>query len=184
MLRYRVHIAACLLAISSVSAAAAGANTTTLGFPAKQDAADEVSARRGAPSTSRACLPFAIKNALNTIESQFGPVKVVSTHRPGARIAGTHYASYHASCRAVDFHPPPGKYREVLAYLKSHWEGGIGTYSGQMHHLHIDTGPKIAWHTNVGRSQVAAGDRPSGRRSVTHRQRATTGFRAPDISPM
>jgi peptidase M15-like protein len=184
MLRSRVHIAACLLAISCVSAAAAGASTNTLTVPHKQDAADEVSARRGAPSTSHACLPFAIKNALSTIESQFGPVQVISTHRPGARIAGTRHASLHSSCRAVDFHPPRGRYREVLAYLRNNWEGGIGTYSGQMHHLHIDVGYKKVWHTAVGRTQVATGDRPNGRRKVAHRHRATTGFQAPEIPPM
>jgi Peptidase M15 len=182
-----IHIAACLLALSHIPAASAQEVSAPSTAPG-QDRADHVSAvrRHGGPSTSRACLPYELKNALATIESRFGPVKVVSTHRPGARIAGTHYASYHATCRAVDFHPAPGKYREVLAYLRSSWNGGLGTYSGQMHHLHIDVGPKIVWHTNVGWPRtVAAGDRPAPpRRTAARRTRNTTGYQAPEFSPM
>ena len=126
-----IHIAACLFALSHIPAASAQEFSAPINASG-QDRADQVSAaRRGAPSTSRACLPYELKNALATIESRFGPVKVVSTHRPGARIAGTHYASYHATCRAVAFEPAPGKYREVLAYLRCRWNGGIGTYSGR-----------------------------------------------------
>jgi hypothetical protein len=141
---------------------------------------DQVSAvrRHGGPSTSRACLPYELKNLLATIESRFGPVKVVSTHRPGARIPGTRHASFHATCRAVDFHPAPGKYREVLAYLRGQWNGGIGTYSGQQHHLHIDVGHKIVWHTHVGGSRVAAGDRPAPRKTAARKHRGTNGYQA------
>jgi hypothetical protein len=174
-----IYIGVCLLAAAHVSPASASESFAGAKDSSRQDhAVDQVSAagRHGGPSTSRACLPYELKNALATIESRFGPVKVVSTHRPGARIAGTRHASYHASCRAVDFHPAPGKYREVLAYLRSNWNGGIGTYSGQQHHLHIDVGPKIAWHTHVGGSRVAAGDRPAPRRAVAQRYRATNGY--------
>jgi len=174
-----IYVAICLLAASHVSTASSNETSATLKNSANKDhTADQFSTarRHGGPSTSRACLPFELKNALATIESRFGPVKVVSTHRPGARIAGTHHASLHASCRAVDFHPAPGKYREVLAYLRSNWNGGIGTYSGQLHHLHIDVGQKIVWHTHAGGSRVAAGDRPAPRRTAAQRHRATNGY--------
>ena len=180
-----IHIAACLLALSHIPAASAEESPALNNAP-KQDRAHEASAvrRYGGPSTSRACLPFELKNLLTTIESQYGPVQVISTHRPGARIAGTHHASLHANCRAVDFHPAPGRYREVLAYLRNHWNGGIGTYSGQMHHLHVDAGSKKIWHTAVGRTQVAAGDRPALRRTAAQRTRHTTGYQAPEIPKM
>ena len=176
-----ICIATCLLAAAHVSPASANESSAALkNSPRQHHAGDQVSTarRHGAPSTSRACLPYELKNALATIESRFGPVKVVSTHRPGARIAGTHYASFHATCRAVDFHPAPGRYREVLAYLRSNWNGGIGTYSGQQHHLHIDVGQKIVWHTHIGGSRVAAGDRPAPRRTAAQRHRVTNGYQA------
>ena len=55
-------------------------------------------------------------------------------------------ASFHASCRAVDFKPPRGKYTQVASWLKSNHGGGVGTYSCGMHHIHIDTGPRVRFH--------------------------------------
>jgi uncharacterized protein YcbK (DUF882 family) len=115
---------------------------------------------RGAPSTSRACLPAALKNMLASIETRYGRVRVISTHRPGARIAGTRYASLHATCRAVDFHPAPGSYRQVLAYARANWKGGIGTYSGKSHHIHLDVGFAKYWHTHIAGSSGRAGGWP------------------------
>ena len=92
------------------------------------------------------CLPASVKAKLAQIRAKFGPVQVISTHRPGARIAGSGKRSYHASCRAVDFKPPRGKYSQVVAYLKSTHNGGVGTYSCGMHHIHIDNGPRVRFH--------------------------------------
>lgn len=98
-------------------------------------------------STAQAsCLPSALKSKLNQIRQKFGPVKIVSTHRPGARIAGSGRRSFHASCRAVDFHPPKGKHSQVVAWLKANHAGGVGTYSCGMHHIHIDNGPRVRFH--------------------------------------
>lgn len=97
------------------------------------------------------CLPGILKHRLNQIRKKFGPIRVVSTHRHGARIAGTGKRSYHASCRAVDFHPPKGKYRAVVKWLKSNHKGGVGTYSCGMHHIHLDNGPKVRFHKCVNR---------------------------------
>jgi uncharacterized protein YcbK (DUF882 family) len=138
-------IAACLLALSQVPPAAANG--------------------RAAPSTSRACLPASLKNALASVESHYGAVRVISTHRPGAFIAGTRHPSLHATCRAVDFHPAPGTYGQVLAYVRSHWKGGIGTYSGLSHHIHLDVGSAKQWHTHIPGGRLA-GDRPRPRRAA------------------
>ncbi len=92
------------------------------------------------------CLPGSVKAKLAQIRKKFGPVRIVSTHRPGARIAGSGKRSFHASCRAVDFHPPRGKYRQVLAFLRSSHSGGLGTYSCGMHHIHLDNGPRVRFH--------------------------------------
>lgn len=101
----------------------------------------------GGSAASAACMPSELKALLNRIEGRFGSVQVVSTDRPGARIAGSGRMSYHASCRAVDFNPPAGKYDAVVAWLHDNHGGGVGTYGCGMHHIHIDTGPKVHWHT-------------------------------------
>lgn len=88
-------------------------------------------------STSRACLPGSVKAALSQLDSQFGRIQVISTHRPGARIAGSGRISLHASCRAADFRPPPGRYRAVVAYLRNNFGGEVITYRGPNAHIHI-----------------------------------------------
>jgi uncharacterized protein YcbK (DUF882 family) len=100
-------------------------------------------------STSTSCLPSSVKSALWEVQKRFGKITVVSTHRPGARIAGSGRQSYHASCRAVDFKAPSGKHSAVVSWLKSNFSGGVGTYSCSMHHIHIDNGPYIRWHKCV-----------------------------------
>lgn len=120
-------------------------------------------AAKGA-STSGGCLPGAIKAKLNEIRSKFGPVTIVSTFRRGARIAGTGHMSYHASCRAVDFHPPKGKYSAVLAYLQKTHSGGLGTYSCGMHHLHLDNGPRVRFHHCVSASGRPLGKKYAGKK--------------------
>ena len=97
-----------------------------------------------------ACMPNALAATLSAVRSKFGPVQVISAHRPGARIAGSGKASYHASCRAVDFNPPPGSYSQVVSWLKANHHGGVGTYSCGMHHIHIDTGPRTHFHKCQG----------------------------------
>ena len=105
----------------------------------------QVSATTRADAAARGCLPGSIKAIFQQIESRFGRVRVISTFRKGARIAGSGRPSYHASCRAVDFHPPRGKYGAVLNYLRRNFSGGIGTYRCRMRHIHIDNGPRVRW---------------------------------------
>ena len=92
------------------------------------------------------CLPSSLRATIRAVEARFGAVQVISTHRLGARIAGSRKRSLHASCRAVDFNPPPGRYRAVLAWLTRNHSGGLGTYSGGFHHIHIDNGPRVHFH--------------------------------------
>ena len=98
---------------------------------------------------SAGCLPASVRGTLAQIEQRFGRIHVVSTHRPGARIAGSGNTSYHATCRAADFAAPPAKHAAVVAWLKSNFSGGVGTYSCSMHHIHIDNGPRVRWHKCV-----------------------------------
>jgi uncharacterized protein YcbK (DUF882 family) len=99
---------------------------------------------RAQASTSESCLPGVLKQRLSQIRSRFGSIKVVSTFRKGATIRGSGKRSYHASCRAVDFVPPSGKYSAVVRWLYANHEGSVGTYTC-MNHIHIDNGPNYRW---------------------------------------
>jgi uncharacterized protein YcbK (DUF882 family) len=80
-----------------------------------------------------------MRSVLNRIEAKFGSVQIVSTCRPGARIAGSGRVSRHASGNAVDF-KVRGKKAAVIKWLiANHHSGGIMTYSG-MDHIHVDVG--------------------------------------------
>lgn len=125
-----------------------------------------------AQASSTSCLPGSVKAKLTQIRAKFGPVSIVSTHRPGARIAGSGKRSYHASCRAVDFHPPRGKYRQVVAWLKSNHSGGVGTYSCGMHHVHIDNGPRVRFHHCVNASGRPVGKKRHYARGKSKKQYA------------
>ena len=96
---------------------------------------------------------------------------MISAHRPGARIAGSGRMSYHASCRAVDFNPPRGKYQQVASWLKANHRGGVGTYSCGMHHIHIDSGPAVRFHkcgaAATHRARAVAMRRPSHAAAAT-----------------
>lgn len=116
-----------------------------IGVPIEQSEA----ARRSSGGSS--CLPGVLKKRLAQIRARFGRVRLISTYRRGARIAGSGRRSFHASCRAVDFHAPRGKYRAVVAWLKRNHFGGVGTYSCGMHHIHIDNGPRVRFHHCVKR---------------------------------
>jgi hypothetical protein len=94
----------------------------------------------GGASTSRGCLTASTQALLNRIEARFGRVQIVSTCRPGARIAGTNHMSKHASGQAVDFNAPPGKKGAIVQWLiANHKSGGTMTYAG-MNHIHVDVG--------------------------------------------
>lgn len=128
-----------------------------------------------AASSSTGCLPGVLRARLSQIRSKFGSIRVVSTHRPGARIAGSGRRSLHSSCRAVDFVPPRGKYGAVVAWLKANHGGGVGTYSCGMHHVHIDSGPRVRFHHCVsasGRPIRSARRGSKGRRYASRRTRS------------
>ncbi|HEX6000483.1 MAG TPA: SH3 domain-containing protein [Hyphomicrobiaceae bacterium] len=108
----------------------------------------------GAPRT---CLTPAVRALLNRIEERFGRVKVISTCRPGATIAGTAWPSRHASGNAVDFNAGHRKAEIVEWLVANHRDGGTMTYP-YMDHIHIDIGrhfvslagrrQRDAWRTN------------------------------------
>ena len=88
----------------------------------------------------RSCLTPAARALLERVEERFGPVKLVSTCRPGATIAGSGRPSRHASGNAVDFDAGSRKSEIIEWLIANHHDGGTMTYSG-MDHIHIDIGP-------------------------------------------
>lgn len=106
----------------------------------------------GGGSASTGCLTSQARALLGRIQAQFGNVQVISTCRPGARIATTGKISKHASGQAIDFRVP-GRKAEVVAWLRqNHTSGGTMTYS-DMDHIHVDIGARFV-----------ALNRPSGHR--------------------
>jgi Peptidase M15 len=93
----------------------------------------------GRVSISRSCLTPETRQLLESVESRFGPVQIVSTCRPGAVIAGTRHASMHRYGRAVDFNAPSGRKAEIVRWLAANNPGGTMTYAS-MSHIHMDTG--------------------------------------------
>ena len=97
---------------------------------------------RESPDAPLACLTPAARSLLQRIEQQFGSVRVMSTCRTGAIIAGTGRPSRHASGNAVDF-DAGGRKAAILEWLiANHRSGGIMTYAG-MDHIHVDIGPRF-----------------------------------------
>jgi hypothetical protein len=93
--------------------------------------------------TSRTCLTPAARDLLARIEARFGRVGIVSTCRPGARIAGTRRPSRHASGNAIDFKAPAGRKADVVRWLiANHRSGGVMTYAS-MDHIHVDIGHRF-----------------------------------------
>jgi hypothetical protein len=88
----------------------------------------------------RTCLTPAARALLEHIEAKFGPVRLISTCRPGALIAGTGRPSRHASGNAVDFEAGARKGEIVDWLIANHHEGGTMTYA-DMNHIHVDIGP-------------------------------------------
>lgn len=102
------------------------------------------------PGTSRGCLTPAARALLGRIESQFGSVQIISTCRPGARIAGTGRISRHASGNAVDFNAGGRKAAIVRWLIANHKSGGTMTYAG-MSHVHVDIGYRFVSLGSGGR---------------------------------
>lgn len=95
-------------------------------------------AGRGGSSVSRACLTAQTRAVLAQLEGRFGPVKVVSTCRRGATIAGTRRPSMHRYGMAVDFEAP-GRKAAIVQWLRANNSGLVMTY-GRSAHIHFDTG--------------------------------------------
>lgn len=121
-----------------------GKSTAAVGRKARLAGRSVTAAARsgGGATASRGCLKPAAAALLARIESQFGPVKVISTCRPGARIAGSGKPSKHGFGLAVDF-DAGGRKAAIVNWLRAnHTAGGTMTYA-RMSHIHVDIGPRF-----------------------------------------
>ena len=66
-------------------------------------------------------------------------MEIISTCRPGARIAGTGRISKHATGEAIDFNAGSRKREVVQLLIANHKACGTMTYAG-MSHIHVDVG--------------------------------------------
>ena len=120
-----------------------------------------ISSAQARPSSSeasgaaRSCLTGEARNLLARIEQQFGAMQIISTCRPGAKIAGTGRTSRHASGNAVDFNAGGRKGAVIQWLIANHHQGGTMTYPS-MDHIHVDIGPRFVSLAG-SRTRVAAG---------------------------
>lgn len=109
----------------------------------------------GGGGGSRGCLQPAASALLYRIESQFGPVQIISTCRPGAVIRNTGKPSKHRYGLAIDFNAGARKGAIVQWLIANHHAGGTMTYAG-MSHIHVDIGQRfVSLGSGGGRRRVA-----------------------------
>jgi len=125
---------------------------------------------KGAP---RKCLTTAARALLEQIEEKFGPVRVISTCRPGARIAGSGRISRHASGNAVDFDAGSRKGEIVKWLVANHKKGGTMTYPN-MSHVHVDIGRHFV--SLAGSRTYASHSRRSGRSYASNSRSYDSGY--------
>jgi len=127
----------------------------------------------GGSGTSRGCLTSSARALLGRIEAQFGSMQIISTCRPGARIAGTGRISRHASGNAIDFNAGGRKGAVVRWLIANHKSGGTMTYAG-MSHVHVDVGQHFVALGSGGRGGYRSSRRRVYAAAASRRQLAGT----------
>jgi uncharacterized protein YcbK (DUF882 family) len=115
---------------------------------------------RGRVTADRGCLVPAARALLARIESQFGPVQVISTCRAGAVIAGSGRPSLHRYGMAFDFRS--ANKSAVVRWLAANNSGGTMTYR-HSDHIHADVGRHFVALGSGGGSRRAQGRRYASR---------------------
>jgi hypothetical protein len=84
---------------------------------------------------------------------QFCGSRLISAHRPGARVRGSGHPSLHAVKRAVDMAGNPSC---MYARLKG-WPGGVSTDYARVQHIHISYAPSgMEWGSRFAHWQPRA----------------------------
>ena len=129
----------------------------------------------GGAGTSRSCLTSSARALLGRIEGKFGAMQIISTCRPGARIAGTGRVSKHASGQAIDFNAGGRKGAVVQWLIANHKSGGTMTYSG-MSHIHVDVGQHFVALGSGGRGGYRSSRRYASGSKGRHRYASSRDF--------
>jgi hypothetical protein len=175
-----IGVALMLSAISAVQAGPYyGFDGRTYGEPATapnwgRPEAKNVKRVKDDPEAPRKCLTKPVHELLDKVEARFGPVKVISTCRPGARIAGSGRISRHASGNAVDFEAGSRKGAIINWLVANHKSGGTMTYP-DMSHIHIDVGQHFVSLAG-GRKYASHNTRSSSRRYAEGPSRYDRGY--------
>lgn len=128
-----------------------------------------VAASTQAQAHSSSCTPAHLTSALKQVEAECGSAKVISAHRPGARIRGTGHVSQHSFCDgqrgAID-----AVFSNRACALSALRKTGytIITY-GRSSHIHIGTD---GWRNGAANTNVAR--RNGANTHVAHRDTANT----------
>ena len=93
----------------------------------------DANGNRARASKDPRCLPWSIRAALAQVTASCGPLAMLSTERPGARIP-TGQVSLHADCQAADF--KPRNYACAYSALKD-WRHGLSLDGPHIGHIHI-----------------------------------------------
>ena len=143
-------------------------------------AAPTVAASTRAQAHASSCTPAHLTSALKAVEAECGSGKVISAHRPGARIRGTGHVSQHALCDgthgALDV-VFSNRACALNALRKTNYT--IITY-GSSSHIHIGTdGWRNGANTLVARRNIVRGVRVAARQRAGDRyaSRQRTGTR-------
>jgi len=143
-----------------------------------------VAASTQAQAHSSSCTPSHLTSALKQVEAECGSAKVVSAHRPGARIRGTGHISQHAACDgthgAIDA-VFSNRACALSALRKTNYT--IITY-GSSSHIHIGTdGWRNGVNTNVAHRNTAntrvAARQNAGARYASRQRAGVRTARAP-----
>jgi uncharacterized protein YcbK (DUF882 family) len=110
----------------------------TMALTATPASAFNIFKKYQAAHTNRSCLTAQTRSILSALEARVGQVKIISTCRKGAVIAGTRRPSFHRYGMAVDF--STRNKAAAIAFLKTQ-PVLVMTYA-RMSHVHFNTGQK------------------------------------------
>ena len=145
-------------------------------------AAPTVAASTQARAHSSSCTPAHLTSALKTVEAECGSGKVISAHRPGARIRGTGHVSQHALCDGTQRRHRRGVLEPRLrAHPPCARPTTRSSPTGSSSHIHIGTdgwrnGTHIARRNTVN-ARVAARQNTGAR----YASRQRTGIRTASV---
>lgn len=129
---------AVLTAAFVMSMGAAGADQHCPAWARSCGKAEAVPVHRAGRSVSTAGLPGPLLAAIASVQRACPGFRVISAHRPNARVRGPGRRSLHAVGRAADI--AGGNYACAYRVLAG-FPGGVSTDPGRVRHIHLSYAP-------------------------------------------